>query len=260
MAKNGKRKKTISTEKGKADKRASSKLSKAPARNRKRAEIQAPKKVRVNDLKTGFIKWINESELASYQKAKFKKIKSRPKKVDKYAKYTSSEQIEKLGRIRYKGRFISKKAQESILKFSAYLDKNEVDYTLADLLKEKNIENKILVVHDVTPKEMFYWNLENDIERKKFGNDVKIEIIGFNGELLYSGKSNRKAKDTLDEINRKLSNLDKVISIKEGNSAYFLVPVYETTVGTDVTALKIDLSDLRGRLPEDILNKYKSMF
>lgn len=213
-----------------------------------------PKKFRSKNPETGKIKYVTAKEAAAIRN-KFFKSKS---ESFKYEQIKTNEDIQKLGRIRYKGRFISKKAEESILKFSKNLDQKNVDYNLKELLEVPEIESKILVVTDVTPKEQFYWNLQNMIEGKKFGNEIKIKIIGFDGTVIYNGKSAKVATEIMEAQNRKIEALEKIIELKEHTNAYFTIPVYETTVGTDIVALEIDLKDLQGRLPDATIENYKN--
>jgi hypothetical protein len=256
---------------------------------------QSGNKVRVNDLNTGRLIWIKESNLENYQVKKAKQQQQKKNKakkelskyldiplgriesLDLYDNVSSSKQIKDIikreGRLRYNGKFISKDAQAQIVKFSEVLDREGVEYNLNDLLKFPEIEKKILVIKDRTPKHLFYWNLQNRVHENKFGNPHVI-IKDYDGKIIFDGKAGRRNVDGIykfknemttqavkgiNELNRKLENLETLINEKDDIEPYFTIPVYETTREGEVLKIIIDYSGVEARIPSDLFTKYKQL-
>lgn len=188
-------------------------------------------------------------------------------------KYASANNSKKIGnliknekRLRYKGRFISKETQNEILRVSKILDADEINYTLQDLLNVPEIQNKILITKDESPKQLFYWNIYNSIARRTknktnpLGDDLKFEVKDFDGKTIYSGSSELKAAEATNKLNKKIQNLEKVINLKENTgNIYPTIAVYETRRNGENIKITVDYSGVQVMISAELWNKYKTM-
>lgn len=236
---------------GNSDKKAKAKS----PNSRKPANVRGLKPQNVPATKQKPTKGINKkpnAPLTNYQKA------------DSYKKISNLLKKEK--RLRFKGRFISKETQETILKFSKILDKEDTNYTLQDLLNVPEIQNKILITKDETPKQLFYWNIYNSIARKTknktnpLGDELKFEVKDFDGKTIYKGESELKAAEATNALNKKIQNLEKVMNLKENTgNIYPTIAVYETRRNGENIKITVDYSGVKVMTTAEIWNKYKTM-
>lgn len=250
---------------------------------RKLSKALAPgsqRKTRVNDYKTGRVKWLTEKQLIIHSKAAEKyKSKKTKKEIDKISKffdtpgnkikgnlYDNADSyakilsiISKQKRLRYKGKFITEEAQEAIVRFSKILDREKVDYTLSELLQVPEIARKIIITEDKTPKELFYWNILNKIERGEFGMP-RIIVYDFDGKLFSDSKDLTIGAKSISKFSRRLSKWEKLIAKKENiNECYITVPCYETKRDGEILQFKIDYQNFRARIKNDIFKKYRPL-
>lgn len=261
--------------------RKSSEQRKAEELTKLGLRVSKNNKVLVNDLKTGYNTWIPVSEFEAHNKAFIEKYKQRinsqrEKLSDKYdipLNKTSSNEFDNIdslekfetllnsnkGKIRNsKGQFMSKAEKESLLKIVKTLDSQGVEFKLSEFVDEKGLEKKGVKTKAQTPKDFFYWALQNNIKESDFGAP-QIKIIDFDGIEIYNGKSPAVAASIMNSLNRKLDNLEKVIEEKEDVRPYFTIPVLEEKVNGNHTGLEIDYGKIKAKLKGEIFNKYKSM-
>lgn len=236
-------------------------------------------KVAVNDLKTGRLIWIDTKDfkkhLTEFTGKQEKKSEERKKQYSEildiplsrtsdniYENVTSLDEFERLdkaGLLRdNKGRFLKKEKKEEIKRIIKQIEQGGAEFTLSDVLKAGDLKNKDVIIKAQTPKDFFYWNLQNNIKDSDFGTP-KIKIIDFDGNVIYSGKSSARATSILNKLNRKMENLEKLIEKTENTRPYFTVPVKEDKIKGEHVALEIDYSGIKSRLKGDLFNKYRSM-
>lgn len=261
-----------------AKKNGSNKRRLKPTPKRKQGVKPAAKKTKAIGNRKAIPKAPNKSKSPIVRRLKPKKIqkavpkikapqKQKKRPLTDYEKADTLLKIKNLikrkGRLRHKGKFITNEAQEKVLKFSGILDKEKNKYNLAEIMSIPQIQKKFLITVDETGKDLFYWNVQNQIKKNAFGEDIKLVLKDFEGNIVYEGKSEIKAVSKIYEFNRKIANLEKVIALKEDiDNIYATIPVFETRRDGETIKLVIDYSQLKTRqslIKKDLWNKYRSM-
>lgn len=238
-------------------------------------------KVAVNDLKTGKLIWIDANDWQRHTTDFVEKqINKQQELKEKYSKLlgtdikktstnileniTTSEQLKeylKTNKLRdNKGRFIKKSEQKKYVKFFKQYEHEDLEnFNLNEVVKYGKI-TKFTTLKTITktPKDFFYWNLQNNVKENDFGSP-KIKIIDFDGNVLYEGKSSAIATSILNKLNKKMDKLETVIEQLENTRPYFTIPVKEEKVKGIHTGLEIDYSQVKSRLKGDLHNKYRDM-
>lgn len=236
-------------------------------------------KVAVNDLKTGRLIWINTDEFQEYNNSFINKQAEKTERIKKeysdyfdiplsktstdiYKNVRSSEDLEKLiseKKLRNaKGHFMKKDEVEKLREIVRDIEQGKAEFNLREILDAGDLKNKAVKISSQTPKDFFYWNLQNNVKDNDFGTP-NITIKDFDGNIIYEGKSSARATSILNKLNAKLDNLETAIEKLENTRAYFTVPVQDSTIRGNITDLFIDYSNVRSRLKGDLHNKYKTM-
>lgn len=246
-------KKATANKSGKSNKKNNAKKdSPKKADTRKPGNVRSIKPKEIQ--KTRAIK----KELPRIKEVKYSNLQKTYNGADSSAKIRNV--IKKNGRLRYKGKFVSHEVQEKVLQFAKQLDKENIEYSLAEIMEIPDLQKKVLITKDETGKLLFYWNLHNKVLKGSFGEYLKIEIKDFDGKTIYKGVSELKASLIIHKLNRKIQNLEKIIIIKENvDNIYPMIPVYETRRDGENIKILIDFSGIQVRIPDDMWNKYRSM-
>lgn len=243
--------------------------------------VSKTNKVAVNDLKTGKLTWINandfEKHISEFTEIQISKQEQKKKQISELLgtdlKTTSTNVLENITNSQQlkeylkknnlrdaKGRFIKKSEQKKYIKFFKAHEHEELEnFNLNEVIKYGKItKHTTLKTIAKTPKDFFYWNLQNNVKENDFGTP-EIKIIDFDGNVLYEGKSSAIATAILNKLNKKLDNLETVTEQLENTRPYFTIPVKEEKIKGIHTAIEIDYSQVKSRLKGDLHNKYRSM-
>jgi len=229
------------------------------AKGKKKKVIKKAVKTRFNEIGTGRIIWVAPDKVKEFRKqydkdlAEFKKDKQRAE-IENERKNFKAESYESLKENKALN-FLGKEKKEKVLKIAKELDKNFVEYSLKDILKQDLNKEKI-VFFDKTPSMYFYWNVQNKADRNEFGENVKFEIKDFSGVLVYSSFDSSGAINLMDVYNKIIQRAEKKYTDIHGVNAYPSVGVFEAEYkdkgGNLVTeSVLIDYSIIQTKLPKD---------
>ncbi len=243
-------------------------------------KVTKGKKIRVSDLKTGRFAWISVKQFPAYEK---RFLQQSQKKAEQQSKYISdtldiqkknvkgslyenitdyntlSEYTSKHRLRNKKGHFLKKEEQEKVLKFAKELEKQHIEFNLKELTDIENLNTAQLRTWSDknTPSDFFYWSLQNNLENGDFAGKPIIEIIDFDGNVIYSGTSIATASMSMNKYNHKLDNLETLIDKLEDVRPYFTIPVSDEQKDGFYTYLKIDYSGVKSRLTKELHEKYR---